>query len=214
MDLKIFSLVNDARDESYEIFDKKVRPLPKNEDGSFRITNAFHDNDVDAFRHAYVSGVVTQDYSERTADILGQLNELTPSASGSLNAPGSENMDLWNNAVGRKYGKATKSRESLTTELLQALENGELIVDPKDTRIYQGASNFEIDPLRPVIVILESKKGRNEEFFDTIKRTAFPREEFVQRIKEGEYPGYSVKSVRDLEYPVSKSDRHTLNNLG
>ena len=65
-------LSKEARDEAYEYFDKNVRPLPKKADGKIN-TTAFglSDNDIDAFRHAHVSGVLTIVYSETTADILG-----------------------------------------------------------------------------------------------------------------------------------------------
>ena len=35
----------------------------------------FQHNDVDAFRHAYVSGVFTQEYGENAAEVFGRLNE-------------------------------------------------------------------------------------------------------------------------------------------
>ena len=51
-------LRNEACTESYEYFDKNIRPLEKNPDGSINErAHGLHNNDVDAFRHAYVSGV-------------------------------------------------------------------------------------------------------------------------------------------------------------
>ncbi|MBM4252786.1 MAG: hypothetical protein FJ146_12505 [Deltaproteobacteria bacterium] len=81
----------EATKEAYIYFDTKIRPLPKDENGQIDATVAgFVDNDVDAFRHAYVSGVFTQEYNEQTANILGWLNEGT-----SILSPfGSTNMDL------------------------------------------------------------------------------------------------------------------------
>lgn len=40
----------------------------------------------------------------------------------SANAENSTNMDLWNNSVGRKYGKKTKSRKDLFKVLMKALK--------------------------------------------------------------------------------------------
>ncbi len=67
---------NEAEAECYEYFDKNIRPLPKDNNGKIDPSRGgFHDNDVDAFRHAYVSGVFTQVYSETAADIFGRMNE-------------------------------------------------------------------------------------------------------------------------------------------
>ena len=92
------NLMSEATKVAYIYFDTKIRPLPKDENGQIDATaSGLVDNDVDAFRHAYVSGVFTQEYNEQTANILGWLNEGT-----SILSPfGSTNMDLWNNSVGR-----------------------------------------------------------------------------------------------------------------
>ena len=101
------NLRDEAKMEGYLYFDQHIRGLPKNPDGSINeFAHGFADNDVDAFRHAYVSGVFTQEYGEKTANILGWLNELS-----SIGSPaGGSNMDLWNNCVGRKLGSKAKSR--------------------------------------------------------------------------------------------------------
>ena len=53
----VFKLKDEALNEAYEYFDKNIRSLPKNEDGKVdQYANGLADNDVDAFRHAYVSG--------------------------------------------------------------------------------------------------------------------------------------------------------------
>lgn len=105
-------LKNEAEAEGYEYFDKNIRALPKDEAKQIApFLGGFQDNDVDAFRHAYVSGVFTQEYNEPAAEILGRINECTPFDlySNAMN-PGSKNMDLWNNAIGRKYGARIKDR--------------------------------------------------------------------------------------------------------
>ena len=67
----------EARDEAYEYFDKNVRELPKDSEGEINSAAVgLSDNDIDAFRHAYVSGVFTQIYSEETADIFGRIKGL------------------------------------------------------------------------------------------------------------------------------------------
>jgi hypothetical protein len=65
-----------ARLEAYEYFNQKIRPLPKLKNGKINVNaNGLDDNDIDAFRHAYVSGVFTQEYGETAANILGLMNE-------------------------------------------------------------------------------------------------------------------------------------------
>ena len=132
-----FALKAEARKEAYKLIDKLLRKLPKNADGSINeFVEGLDDNDVDALRHAYVSGVFTQEYSETASDIFGRLNETFPVGGiSSSNSKNSTNMDLWNNAVGRKYGKKAKTRKELFKNLLKALKIGELIIDPDtDTR--------------------------------------------------------------------------------
>jgi hypothetical protein len=51
----------EAQQELYKYFNANVRPLPLNPDGTINASaRGFNNNDVDAFRHAYVSGVFTQ----------------------------------------------------------------------------------------------------------------------------------------------------------
>jgi hypothetical protein len=53
--------MEEARVEAYEYFDRHIRRLPKKSDGKIISRGPeLDDNDVDAFRHAYVSGVFTQ----------------------------------------------------------------------------------------------------------------------------------------------------------
>lgn len=123
-------------------------------------------------------------------------------------------MDLWNNAVGRKYGKVAENRDELAKKLQEALEKGELITDPDDPRKYRGNESSQIDINKPVAVIQESKTGRNKYFLDLVKLTVFSREEFVSEIKQGNYAGYLVANVESIETPVSKPDGVSANNLG
>ena len=210
-----FSLKNEARDEAYEYFDKNIRPLVKNPDGKVDPTAfGLADNDVDAFRHAFVSGVFTQVYGEKTADIFGRVNEYSPfSWYSDAKNPGSLNMDLWNNNIGRKYGKKTKDRKKLLKMIHDALNRGELIIDPKDNREYKGETSASINESNPVIVLEENKQGRNELFFDLAKKVLLSRAEFVRAIEAGDYPAYTVKNINGLLTPVSKPDDKETNNL-
>lgn len=204
-----------ALDEAYVYFDRTIRPLAKLPDGKVDpAAKGLEDNDVDAFRHAYVSGVFTQTYGEDTADLFGRINELDPASmySNSRN-PKAKNMDLWNNGVGRKLGKKAKNREELLKNVHEALRKGELITDPNDTRVYKGAKRTPGSASKPVIAIGKSKSGRNEWFLDTLKKEVFGRNEFIVRIRAGDYPGYTVKTVNGQPTPVSNPDGRKTNNL-
>jgi len=123
-------------------------------------------------------------------------------------------MDLWNNDVGRKYGKATKDRKELLKKVHDALKRGELIADPHDPREYQGARSNPENSSKPVIVLAEDESGRNELFFDLVKRTTLTRADFVAQIQAGTYPYYSVKNISGVLTPVSNPDSRNTNNLG
>ncbi len=201
----------EAENEAYQYFNDNIRPLPKKADGTWDIdSGAFSNNDVDAFRHAYVSGVCTQKYYEISANLLGQFNELL----GDLihkQPPEQKNMDLWNNQVGRSYGNSTNSRNDLADALKKELKSGGLITTTNqddDSRAYKAYL------VKPVKVIEESETGRNIRFLDLSTNFTMSREEFVSKINSGEYPGYAVVLINDIETPISKSDGTLGNNLG
>ena len=156
-----------------------------------------------------------QEFGEKTANALGIINEIFPLGwySNQTN-PKALNMDLWNNHVGREYGKKAKDKQELLKSLHRALKNGELIIDLNDPRKYTGQKGNPISKSRPVIVLLENEKGRNDVFYDTIKNQVYLRDEFIAKIQAGEYPGYTVKTINGIETPVSKPDGRGTNNLG
>lgn len=211
---KIYTLKDEALIELYLWFDKEVRPLPKNSDGIINeLGEGLIDNDIDALRHAYVSGVYTLEFSEQTAEIMGRLNELLGFNS-SPNSVGSENMDLWNNEVGRLKAKKVKTRRELYESLIKALNNGELIIDLNDSRKYKGNKLIKRIPKSFVIKIKESSTGANVEFLDIRKKIVLSKEEFIANIKAGNYPGYAIRRHTSGEFPYSTRDKFKFNNLG
>jgi hypothetical protein len=212
----IITLRNEAKKEAYSYFNENIHPLVMKENGDVDYSkNVLWDNDVDAFRHAYVSGVYTLEYDENTAKRLGVLQERFPGGgSRSPNSENSRNMDYWNNEVGRQYGNKAKSKQELAELLHKALKNGELIISLDDPRKFGGETSFQIDSNKPVIVLKENETGRNELFCDLSNGNIFDRESFVAGIGNGEYPGYTVASIDGLATPMSKPDGVTSNNLG
>ena len=174
------SLKNEACQEAYEYFDKNIRSLPKNSKGEFdELSGLYMDNDVDAFRHAYVSGRFTHEYGVNIAELFGSLNEVINFGSTTSNDDKARNMDLWNNAVGRKYGDKTRKRETLLKALHEALKSGEMIVNLRDERTYRPSRSRNIKPNKSVVVLKQSKSGRNELFYDLVAHEKMTRHEFV-----------------------------------
>jgi len=203
-------LKEEAKQEAYEYYDKNIGKLARKKDGSFdESTGEMSNNEADAFRHAYTSGVMTREYRSKTiADLLGQGNEIRHP-----NPENQHNMDLWNNNVGRNYGDKIEDRKELADALKKALENGELIASPDDPRKYEG-SRALLDAYKSVIVLKESATGLNEVFFDLIKGKLMSRDEFNDEIKSGNYEGYKVIEKGSVSFPVSKPDGIAANNLG
>lgn len=209
--IKIWDLKADARDELYLLIDKHYKKMPRNSDGSIKSGDpSYNDNDIDSLRHSYVSAVYVIEFSYETAELLGRLNEFDPRR----NEIRSRNMDLWNNSVGRGYGKKFNRGEELFLALLKALKESELIITPSDPRKYKGSKNIKRLPKSFVIKVKENKTGANIEFFDFRNKRMMMKEQFIESIKAGRYPGYAVKKHHAVEFPYSTRDRFSFNNLG
>ena len=203
-------LKEECRQEAYDYYHENIEPLPKKEDGSFdESSGEMSNNEADAFRHAYTSGVFSKEYYSKTiADFLGQGNEIK-----NPNPENQRNMDLWNNNVGRKYSKKSKNRQELAELLKIALKNGELIISLDDPRKYDGPKPL-INLERSVIMIKQKASGLNEMFYDFIKEKMMSLDEFIEEIEKGNYQGYQIIENNGTEYVRSKPDKVISNNLG
>ena len=210
------TLKREMEREAYLRIDRYYRRLPKNPDGSIdTLSEGFQDNDVDALRHAVVSAVFTQEYCATAADFFGRINEYFSNITSSCgNTERSMNMDLWNNAVGRRYGKRCKSRTALFERIKKALEDGELILHPSDKRNYTGLPLLGSAQSGSVIVLQQEKRGKNILFFDVCQKRILSRHEFVTQIRNGKYPGYEIRTINGAAIPFSKRDFNPDNNLG
>lgn len=204
------TLLKKSELEGYLYFDEHIRPLPKKPDGTIdTFKPGFQDNDIDAFRHAYVSGIFALEYGEKVALVLGWMNEFVfPSM-----IP-DRNMDLWNNAIGRSLAKKQRTKGSLAAAVKDALSKGKLITTPNDARVYQGASVPRPNGYNSVVVLKQSETGANETFFDLETSKKMTRTEFVKAIADGQYPGYEIRAIDGVKVPVSKRDDSDTNNLG
>jgi len=210
-----FSLRHEAYLEAYEYFHKNIRPLPKDAQGKFdELSGLFMDNDVDAFRHAYVSGRFRHEYGADVAALFGDLNEVINLGSTTSDDDKAKNMDLWNNAVGRKHGSKTKKGKTLLKALHKALKSGEMIINLRDGRIYRPSHSNNIKPNKSVVVLKQSESGRNELFYDLATHKSMTRHQFVSAIEKKEYPAYRIVRSHGIATPIFIADGRTNNNLG
>jgi hypothetical protein len=236
----LFKIKDNATEEAYQFYHQNIKPLPrKNDDWDFS-TGEFIDNEVDAFRHAYTTGVFAQKFNkefatwacrwlfnestaEKLANTLGELHEVSNNTD--FTNDNATNMDLWNNAVGSKYGLKAASKNDLGKMLQKALELGELIISPnskEETRKHEKdeikadekPKLDEAESQQPLTVIHESDTGRNEWFFDAENKRLMSREGLVKRIENDEYLDYLVANINDIKTPKSKKDKILTNNLG
>ncbi len=157
--IDIFSVRDTMAQEAYFYFEKltciKLLRDPDNPD-LYRTQGG--DDVLDAFRHAYVSGAMTQVYGETIASITGGAHEVR----GSLPPPFGNNqpkeereMDEHNNAIGRLLGKKTTTRDGLATQVFEAILNGTLLVvngtetkftSSKDIEDFKNKPDYGPDP--------------------------------------------------------------------
>lgn len=97
----------------------------------------------DAFRHAYASASMANEYGYAVAEMAGYAVELGGFLKG--NSLESSNMDLWNNNVGRDIGINSTTKDEMAQKVFDALSMGKLITDEaNDPRNY--FENYPNDP--------------------------------------------------------------------
>ena len=111
-----------------------------------------HNGNADAFRHAFVSAAMTQDFGSLAANLAGQANELRGDWNGQ---PEDErNMDLHNNEIGRGLADGTTTRSQIANAALSALNSGQLVTNPNNTSV-----NYD-----PVSDITSAQNAINDAF--------------------------------------------------
>jgi hypothetical protein len=145
-----------------------------------------HNNEADAFKHAYMSWFLSYWGNDIKSKELGDMHENeTP------NAPyGERNMDLWNNAMGREIAYEMKwklgedydllgddwASEYASRKIYEKMQKGELITNPNDKRKYE---NLELELLNEKDRVYSDGEFKN---FD----------EKVQTLKMSKYMDYIV----------------------
>jgi len=68
--------------------------------------------------------------------------------------------------------------------------------------------------LGKVVVVKESKKGKNLLYFDINESSLLTRDEFLSAIVSGKYSRYEIRKIKVEDTPISKKDKLISNNLG
>ena len=169
--------------------------------------HATWNNESDAFKHAYMSWLLSWYAGDEKAKQLGNMHEdETP------NAPWYErNMDLWNNEIGReiayemqnKYGKAAgilgpEWASEIASEMIwEKMQQGELITNPfKDTRRYES---MELERLKENDRIYTDGEFRN---FDE-KMKALYEDKYMDYVIDNHW---EIPSVKNLDKRVQKGE--------
>jgi hypothetical protein len=143
--------IDDKKDkltkEAYKYYEKYVGSIPLKILPNGKTRPDLHNSEVDAFRHAYASGIMAMEYGENAANALGQGYELKNDYN-NYNLPDGtrkqspeqiskeNNMDLWNNKIGRDISVGCASNDQLASKLAKALAAGQFITNPSDPRNY------------------------------------------------------------------------------
>lgn len=127
----------------------------------YNIGTGEHDtwnNEADAFKHAFGSAYMSIKYSIPFAKIAGDIHE----KQNPNNPKNEENMDKWNNRVGRLVAKEIKKEyknklinmsakevdDIIAKKVMQKMKLGKLITSPNDKRKFTGfASDIPTDKI-------------------------------------------------------------------
>lgn len=182
---KATGLKDEYQKEAYDNYEKHVGPIDN--------TKHRHNDDVDAYRHAYVAAKLTQLMAgtQWASEIILDAHEVS-----SENAPYEHRMDGWNNEVGRRFGDEYSSEE-LGKKLADELkEDGLLVTSPSDVRLETLYSN---DPKLKDPNLLDREKdgqwGVTEEAMDKITDDASSEIDKLMETREKELNTVSKEAL-------------------
>ena len=131
-------------------------PLARHADGRFRSQG--HNDALDAFRHAYTSGRVTQ-IALGQQWVARHFGDDAESGPAHPNDPYEHRMDLWNNEVGRRLGDEAQGPDALARDVAAQLQSGGLvteIADPRVRELFPDDSRLALPPGHPERELLTS----------------------------------------------------------
>jgi len=196
--------------------------LQRRADGSF--AGQGHNDALDAFRHAYTSGRVTQLSMDQqwVARSYGDDNEIGPKHP---NDPREHRMDLWNNEVGRRLGDEASGKDELAKRCYEAVRNGTLITDLNDARIGQLYANDprlqrpQGDPERELMTKEDvAKVNRDVSHALDNPRVPFPKDhpdrDIYDKLRGGLPAQVSDEKVAEAVLATKRAGMHEASDIG
>lgn len=112
--------------------ERQIAAMPAEMQDIARRSYPLNDGHTDAFRHAYWNATMTAEFGENWTKQFATAHEGVPG-----NYAAREAMDLYNNEVGRRIAveNPSASRAELADKVLEALNNGELVVVDRNGRL-------------------------------------------------------------------------------
>lgn len=114
-------------------------------------------DELDAFRHAYMQADLTNKYGSKTAKFLGDIHENIYDKVFTIQPHKEKNMDLWNNNIGRQVSKevdkqteifknitSPQIRRDITAEnIYNKIKEKKLLTNPNDNRVFTEPTIFD-----------------------------------------------------------------------
>ncbi len=107
-------------------------------------------NESDAFKHAFMQAIIQFEWGNLASNTVSILHEIDGNINNNQDKS-EENMDLWNNAIGREIGRKIKHtvmlkkksdypkekiEDMIAEEIVKRMKKGDLITNPGDKRSY------------------------------------------------------------------------------
>ena len=154
MKLDGFKKVKDFKNEMFNktMYYQRVYGFETNKENK---THATWNNEADAFKHAFMQAIGSLRYSNYVAEFMGNYHE----QDGNKNhgqSKGEENMDTWNNRVGREIADEVRKiknnfgskltdkqiEDIVAAKIMERMKKGDLITHPSDKRNYKDYEKY------------------------------------------------------------------------
>lgn len=195
------NLKRDIEQEAYRHYEQlSGTTLARRPDGSFQSQG--HNDAIDAFRHAYTSGRVTQVAlgQQWVARHFGDGAEIGPAHP---NDPYEHRMDLWNNEAGRRIGDRTSGGDELAREVFAELRRGGLVTQLSDARLRQL---FPDDPRLQLPAGHPQRELVNQQDVDRINRDLGRVQDQARDVFPQQHPDRAYFDALRAQLPASVSD--------
>jgi hypothetical protein len=195
------NLKRDIEQEAYRHYEQLSGvALARRADGSFQSQG--HNDALDAFRHAYTSGRVTQLTlgQQWLARRFGDDAEIGPAHP---NDPYEHRMDLWNNEAGRRIGDRTSGSDALAREVFEELQRGGLVTGLADHRLRQL---FPDDPRLRLPAGDPQRELVNQQDVDRINRDLGRLQDQSRDVFPSQHPDRAYFDALRGQLPATVSD--------